>query len=58
MKIFQNNKKYKVKVKSKKGYTVYTAIIIDEDDMHVKFKDRDGKQVTIKKEMIEEVSDV
>jgi len=54
MKMFQTNLKYKLKVKQKGKITIYTALVIDEDELFVKFKDKNGEEITLKKENISE----
>ncbi len=56
MEIFQNKKKYKLlTLTQNKKVKVYTARILEEGDMFVKFIDKKGKEITLKKEKIIEV---
>jgi len=53
MKIFLVNKIYNLKLELKKGtISNYTAEILEEDDTHIKFRDKFGKEFTISKDII------
>jgi hypothetical protein len=52
MKIFFTGKFYKLTVKIENQISYYNAKILDEDDFDVKFLDKKGKTLTIKKEYI------
>ena len=57
--IFQIGKTYKIKfrsfVKNKENVSVYTATILEETELFVKFTNREGKEISINKNFILEV---
>lgn len=58
MNLFQINKKYKLITKNQnQKVKIYTALILEEDDIFVKFEDKDNKEIILKKDLIQEVKD-
>jgi len=55
MKIFQKEKKYKIKSKNQnKKIKIYTARIIDEDNTFIKFEDKENQIIVLNKSCIME----
>jgi len=46
------NKKYKIKVNTGKGISIYTCSIKETDDFFIKVEDREGKEFIFSKESI------
>jgi hypothetical protein len=53
MKLTKPNKKYKIKIKQENNkISVYTAIILEEDNTHIKFLDKLNKEFVFSKKQI------
>jgi hypothetical protein len=56
MKLTKPHKKYKLKKLNENGtISIYTALILEEDDTHIKFLDKLNKEFVVLKEQIVEV---